>query len=164
MRYRGLQRLAKPLYLGGFLCAGLQAVAPYCAPGGVRRRKSKWSQSVSGWRPIAAHLDSPQGWLTRNFARPSVRRGSVKGRLRLPPVAPIPRCPLSRAAAIWPARDFGSRGLLKPSWGPATSGTRRVSGVRSFIAVIGRAAPRLRRPPARSRNPHFCQELVGALH
>jgi hypothetical protein len=36
MRCRGLQRLAKPLCIGGFLCSGLQAVAPYCVPGGVR--------------------------------------------------------------------------------------------------------------------------------
>ena len=36
MRCRGVQRLAKPLYLGGFLCSGLQAVAPYCVSSGIR--------------------------------------------------------------------------------------------------------------------------------
>ena len=36
MRCGGLQGLAKPLYLGGFLCSGLLRVAPYCVPGGVR--------------------------------------------------------------------------------------------------------------------------------
>jgi hypothetical protein len=32
----GLQRLAKPLYLGGFLCSWLLYVAPDCVRGGVR--------------------------------------------------------------------------------------------------------------------------------
>jgi len=31
-----LQEVAKPAYLGGFLCSGLLRVAPYCVPGGVR--------------------------------------------------------------------------------------------------------------------------------
>ena len=33
---RGVQRLAKPVFLGHFLCSGLLGVAPYCVPGGVR--------------------------------------------------------------------------------------------------------------------------------
>jgi hypothetical protein len=35
-RCRGLQRLANPAYLGGFLFSGLLRVAPYCVPGGIR--------------------------------------------------------------------------------------------------------------------------------
>ena len=31
-----LQGFANPAYLSGFLCSGLQSVAPYCVPGGVR--------------------------------------------------------------------------------------------------------------------------------
>ena len=33
---QGVQRLANPAYLGGFLCSGFLRVAPYCAPGGIR--------------------------------------------------------------------------------------------------------------------------------
>jgi len=39
-----LQGLAKPAYLGGFLCSGLLRVAPYCAPGGIR----VWCQNGPG--------------------------------------------------------------------------------------------------------------------
>jgi uncharacterized membrane protein YedE/YeeE len=33
---RGLQKLANPAFLGGFLFSGLLSVAPYCVPGGIR--------------------------------------------------------------------------------------------------------------------------------
>jgi hypothetical protein len=36
MRCRGVQGVAKPAFLGGFLCCGLLRVAPYCAPSGIR--------------------------------------------------------------------------------------------------------------------------------
>src|SRR5215217_5665177 len=35
-RCRGVQRLANPAYLSGFLFSWLQRVAPYCVPGGVK--------------------------------------------------------------------------------------------------------------------------------
>jgi hypothetical protein len=34
--HHALQRVANAAYLGGFLCSGLQSVAPYYAPGGIR--------------------------------------------------------------------------------------------------------------------------------
>src|SRR5215208_8415508 len=36
MRCRGMQGVAEPPYLGGFLFSGLLSVAPYCVPGGIR--------------------------------------------------------------------------------------------------------------------------------
>jgi len=41
MRCRGVQGLAKPAFLGGFLGSGLLHVAPFCAPGSVRA-VSQW--------------------------------------------------------------------------------------------------------------------------
>ena len=35
-RCRGVQRVANPAYLSGFLFSGLLRVAPYCVPGGIR--------------------------------------------------------------------------------------------------------------------------------
>jgi len=35
-RCRGVQRIANPAYLEGFLCSALPCIALYCAPGGVR--------------------------------------------------------------------------------------------------------------------------------
>src|SRR5919107_1069221 len=32
----GLQELANPVYLKGFLCSALPCIAPYCVPGGIR--------------------------------------------------------------------------------------------------------------------------------
>jgi hypothetical protein len=36
VRCRGVQEIANPAFLGGFLCSGVLSVAPYCVPDGVR--------------------------------------------------------------------------------------------------------------------------------
>src|SRR5215218_1146145 len=53
---RGVQGIANPAFLGGFLCSGLLRVAPYCVRSGIR------VVSTSPRSGPSQGLDSP--WLT----------------------------------------------------------------------------------------------------
>jgi hypothetical protein len=69
----GLQRVANPAYIGGFLCSGLLSAAPYCVPGGIRVVSSGVDLSV---RESAHNAQATQA-AVRALIRPSPRPCSL---------------------------------------------------------------------------------------
>jgi len=63
MSCRGVQRLANPACLGGFLCYGLLGVAPYCVPGGVRVVSGACGLRVANSFALDAQVTSGEGLL-----------------------------------------------------------------------------------------------------
>src|ERR671921_2185876 len=123
MRCRGVQGIAEPAYLEGFLFSGLLGVAPYCVPGGV---------SVVSIEPMLLH-DS-----ARSEHAPKVCLAPRRARF----AAAFPRLPLALDTYNGPPRRWYGRSLGNRPYCSRTSVLMRARGLLSGVvgAVWGGGA------------------------
>src|SRR5215218_127057 len=118
----GLHRVANHAFLGGFLCSGLQCVAPYCAPGGVRvvSGGSGWSLAATAilgaleLRASYSNVTDAQRSAPRHRAHlPDPKRVASRSASRAPEESIPATCNRSMAVErTWETSALVSRSLL----------------------------------------------------